>query len=229
MLHHLTVHNRLNDIPRQRAQSWQAAGFSSWRQWCRMTARRRGSGQIFRWASRPLATARSRTQSSDGTSPGNSHTTPESSKSVAWRKKETNEAANADAKTTRSWSSSRGHSGRSQVTTALLCQMSSSLGVRQMDFRHVGQGGALLVGLMVTFFSDPSGPSEGTSARCSSSLTLPCEEAGAVGWRDQQFACGSQRDVRDRRGELFGPLPLLSKSARRESVVGSRPPSSMQL
>ena len=77
-----------------------------------------------------------------------------------------------------------------------------------MDFRHVGQGGALLVGLMVTFFSDPAGPSEGTSATCSSSLTLPCKEAGAVGWRDQQFACGSQRHVRDRRGELFGPLSL---------------------
>ena len=101
--------------------------------------------------SRGLATARSQTQSSDGTSASNSHRTPKSSKSVAWRKKETNEAAN-DAKTTRSWSRSGGRNGRSQVTTALLCQMSPSLRLQQTDFRHVGEGGALLVGLMVTFF-----------------------------------------------------------------------------
>ena len=53
-------------------------------------------------------------------------------------------------------------------------------------------------------FSDMSGPSEGSRTRCLSSLSPP--KAGAVGWRDQQFACGSQRDVRDGRGELFGGL-----------------------
>ena len=36
------------------------------------------------------------------------------------------------------------------TTRLLLCQMSSSLGFGQVGFRHVGNGGALLVGTMMT-------------------------------------------------------------------------------